>query len=34
MGVTSVRLQNNPTPSRAGLDPDLIPDAVVETNPN
>jgi hypothetical protein len=30
MGITSVRLKRNPTPSRIALDPDLIPDAVVK----
>lgn len=29
MGVTSVRLKANRTPSRSALDPDLIPDTVV-----
>ena len=32
MGVTSVRLKPNPAPSYAALDPDLIPDAVVESH--
>ncbi len=34
MGVTWVRLKRNPTPSRAGLDPDLIPGAVVTSDRN
>jgi hypothetical protein len=34
MGVTSVRLKRNRAPSRAALDPDLIPDAVVEGDLN
>lgn len=30
MGVTSIRLKGNRTPSRSALDPDLIPDAIVK----
>ena len=32
MGVTSVRLKPNPAPSRTAPDPDLIPDAAVESD--
>ena len=32
LGTTSVRLKRNPTPSRTDLDPDLIPDAAVESD--
>ena len=32
LGATSFRLKRNPAPSRTGLDPDLIPDAVVESD--
>lgn len=34
MGVTWVRLKRNPIPSRSALDPDLIPDAVIEIDRN
>jgi hypothetical protein len=33
MGVTSVRLKPNRAPSRTALDPDLISDAAVESDP-
>ena len=34
MGVTSVRLKRNRAPSRTGLDPDLIPNAVAKSDCN